>query len=200
MKVEQPAIKKDTEQDQRPSTTVDILLDAGADTNVTHCSGLSPIDAAARGGQAYAIQRLIDYGAEVEPNSPGENTPLYHAVKAQHEEAVQILCDNGADTNAIVKDGWTPFAHAIQTGNMNIIRRLRAAGGNLKVRCGADELTPVILDHLHHWLTLLHIAAVEGHAVVIKWLAAPEQGFNVAERDGRGRTARELVAEMRRQV
>ncbi|KAK4977330.1 hypothetical protein LTR28_007447 [Elasticomyces elasticus] len=170
MKVEQPAIKKDTEQDQRPSTTVDILLDAGADTNVTHCSGLSPIDAAARGGQAYAIQRLIDYGAEVEPNSPGENTPLYHAVKAQHEEAVQILCDNGADTNAIVKDGWTPFAHAIQTGNMNIIRRLRAAG------------------------------AVEGHAVVIKWLAAPEQGFNVAERDGRGRTARELVAEMRRQV
>ncbi|KAK4989785.1 hypothetical protein LTR50_002959 [Elasticomyces elasticus] len=188
MKVEQPAIKKSIEQDQRPSTTVDILLDAGADPNVTHCSGLSPIDAAARGGQAYAIQRLIDHGAEVEPNGAGENTPLYHAVKAQHEEAVQILCDNGADTNAIVKDGWTPFAHAIQSGNLNIIRRLRAAGGNLNVRYGADELT------------LLHIAAVEGHAVVIKWLAAPEQGLNVAERDGRGRTARELVAEMRRQV
>lgn len=70
---------------------LDALLEAGADPNVTHRSGVTALEAAARGSDTYAAERLIAHGASPTDVLPSGYTPLCLAIEEQSEKCVKVL-------------------------------------------------------------------------------------------------------------
>jgi ankyrin repeat protein len=60
---------------------------------------------------------------------------------------VRVLLSKGAEVNIRFKGDWTPRLHAVQTGNVDILELLRAAGARVN-----DVYQP------EEW-SILHIAA-----------------------------------------
>jgi ankyrin repeat protein len=62
----------------RDRKVIDALLEADADPNVGHVSsGLSPLEAATRSSDTYAVEQLIAYGADPNGLPPSRLPPLY---------------------------------------------------------------------------------------------------------------------------
>jgi ankyrin repeat protein len=155
---------------------IDSLLEAGADPNVGQASsGLTPLESAARDSNAYAVAQLITHGAD--PNAvPSRGlTPLYFGIQEQSEDCVRALLSNGANARFRFKGDWTPMLYAVQTGNLDIVKQLRAAGASVVDVCKPEGWSP------------LHIAAKEGHRVIVRWLL--EEGVDSKRRDADGKTA-----------
>jgi hypothetical protein len=70
-----------------------VLLEAGADPNVTSQSFLHPLGSAARGGFPGAIRKLLKYGAD--PNTPTVkiDPPLYGTIELGTLDCVHALLD-----------------------------------------------------------------------------------------------------------
>jgi len=59
---------------------LDALLEAGADPAVAVSSGLTPLEAAARVINDYAIEKLIEYGTNPNKLPPNGFAPLYFVI------------------------------------------------------------------------------------------------------------------------
>lgn len=158
---------------------LDALLEGGADPTIAGSSGLAPLEAAARGSNDYAIKRLIECGANPNKVPPSGQTPLFFAIQEQSEECVRALLSKGANVNVRFKGDWTPLLCAVETGNIDILKLLRAAEARVDDVCMPEK-----------W-SLLHIAAKEGHRVAVRWLL--EQGVDKGRKDTEGKTALELA-------
>ena len=155
---------------------LDALLEAGADPKVAHASsGLTPLESAARYSNAYAVAQLIAHGADPNAMPPSQLTPLYYAIQEQSEDCVRVLFSNGANATCRFKGDWTPMLYAVQTGNIDIVRQLRTAGASVDDVCTPEGWSP------------LHIAAKEGHRVVVKWLL--KEGVDIERKDADGKNA-----------
>lgn len=152
---------------------LDALLDAGADPNTPSQAILSPLEVAARKGNASAIRKLLSYKADPNVSGGGLDPPLYHAIASGNLEAVRALVEGGARCTATFKDGWTPMMVAAKQGDHDMGRLLHARGASLD-DCDGEGLTP------------LHVAALHGSRVFFKWLV--EAGAKQDIRDARGRT------------
>lgn len=71
---------------------VQLLLDNGADANITDACGSTPLHDAIDNGDLNVIQLLIDKGADVNTRDNNGDTPLRYA----GEDTRQLLIDNGA--------------------------------------------------------------------------------------------------------
>lgn len=173
-----------SDQDAKDRARLDALLEVGADPKITHISGLTPLESAARAGDAYTAEKLIAHGASPNEKLAGDLTPLYFAIQAQSESCVKALLDNGADPNATFPGDWTPILYGAEIGNLDILRQLKATGASLSPsrRCRPER-----------W-SALHLAAQAGHRAVVKWLL--EEGGGGADRELRdvaGKTALDLA-------
>lgn len=59
-------------------------------------TGLLPLTAAAKGGNAEIVKLMVQYGANVNQRDVKGNTPLAVAEKAGHKEVAQVLRELGA--------------------------------------------------------------------------------------------------------
>lgn len=127
-------------------------LAAGADPHASSRAGVTPLIAAAYGGNADAVRALVHSGAKVNeiPNgfrawtwtgamlstrqqglaqaaSVGD-TALIVAARLGHEAAVDYLLDNGADPALANPHGDTPLGVAAEQGHARIVSLILAKG------------------------------------------------------------------------
>ncbi|KAL8832631.1 MAG: hypothetical protein Q9191_000147 [Dirinaria sp. TL-2023a] len=161
------------------------LLEAGADANLQHSTGLSPLHMAARAGARDSAEKLLFYNADVDVAiGPGDPiTPLYYAIEQQHEEVVHLLLFCGADANKRFQDAWTPLMFAAKAGNLSICRQLLDAGAELSAISQAEAWTP------------LHIGARYGRRVVVKLLCERGASNGKETEDRAGKTPLQLAQE-----
>ena len=79
---------------------VQILLDAGTDTNLADSSGVFPLLRAAELGQVTNVLQLIAGGAKLTIEDKDGRTALHQAAKEGHTNVVKCLIDVGADIAA----------------------------------------------------------------------------------------------------
>ncbi len=111
---------KKTEQ----PTLFRILLNAGANPNLTglkhHCSPLM----LASYEKPQAFQLLLTYGANVHLTDDVGGTPLHYAAYFGTNETINSLLKAGSETEAKSKDGLTPLFCACFSQNMPAMKAL----------------------------------------------------------------------------
>lgn len=110
---------------------VRLLLDAGADTNISNRYGLTPLIQSAINANGELISLLLDAGANPNAATLQGDTALMNASKAGTLQGVQALLDAGADVDA--RD-----THAYQTALMWATATNRAGVVELLIEHGAD--------------------------------------------------------------
>ena len=121
---------------------VERLIDSGADVNARDGSGISPICAAATGGNAEVYKLLLSKGAK---SDTAKCNPLTNAVTAKKIEMVEFLLKNGADVNAADSGSLrTPLHYASMLGNAQICRLLIKYHANVNARAYGGE-TPLMM-------------------------------------------------------
>lgn len=108
------------EEDEQESI-VELILEAGADTELGH-HGMTPlIRAAGKGGDLRNVNSLIEYGADVNAISDRNNTPLWEAARLNRRNIVRTLLENGANPNPPTPSFWEHDRSRVR----NIIRQVR---------------------------------------------------------------------------
>uniref|UniRef100_A0A0E0CKQ3 F-box domain-containing protein n=1 Tax=Oryza meridionalis TaxID=40149 RepID=A0A0E0CKQ3_9ORYZ len=107
-------------------STVECLLDCGADAYKASHNSLTPIHFATCLGECGMVQLLLAKGACVDPVAYC-GTPLHVAATEGRDGAMKILLDHNADFNKMV-DGLTPLDTAMDAGELKCINLLIKVG------------------------------------------------------------------------
>lgn len=154
---------------------VRLLVDNGAAVRIGDNNLRAPIHFANWGGHKEMIDLLLEKGAVVDTRAIGGATPLIHASLNGNFEMSRHLIERGADINTQCNSLTTPLTIAVRDGNAALVKSL--------IENGSD---PFRKDwHLER--SLLHLAAVEGHADVLEILI--RAGLKSDEKDINGATA-----------
>jgi len=95
------------------TSTVEILLSAGADANVMDSTGASPLYLACKKGKTEVVKLLLSRGA-----SPNSGTtamhPIHTACRGQHYDSVKLLLEYKADVTVRDTNGKTALHRALE--------------------------------------------------------------------------------------
>ncbi|GMH45393.1 hypothetical protein BSKO_13350 [Bryopsis sp. KO-2023] len=144
-----------------------LLLDNGANPNITDISKYAPLTIAAIQDeipdQLGLLQALIDNGASLEakaPRSENGETALGLVAGNGNVQAVKLLLEAGADPETANSDGQTPLSVASFFGHSEVVRELISSssvelntkdeGGNTPLhysaQAGNDEVTGLLIQ------------------------------------------------------
>lgn len=188
-------------------TTLEVLLDSGADPRHVDEDGQSMLHYAATFDHIPFSRRLLALGVPLDSRDSDGLTPLHRASRYGAMKAVQFLVQQGADVHARCNDGLTPALTAAFHGRTDIFAELAASGADALARDpeGRSAFDLVLgaqksRDHaavwmLEHFPGLLppseeldkHLveAVRRGHTELVKKLA--ELGADIGQKPG-GRT------------
>jgi hypothetical protein len=107
----------------KPETAA-LLLDAGADPNVTDASQRTPLHTAIQRNNPAVVAALLKAGATPDPGDKDGWTPLHHAAAKNQPESAKILIEGGADPTKLSALGGTPLHEAAASGGKEIIELL----------------------------------------------------------------------------
>ena len=117
----------------RSERYVQLLLDEGADVNLTSENGQTPLFAAIRRNEERIVKLLLEKGADVNLTSHNRPTPLYVAVRRRQERIVELLLDKGADVNLTSDNRPIPLYEAVAEGYVKIVQSLLEKGADINV-------------------------------------------------------------------
>ncbi len=118
-------------------------LDADPSLANAECSlGVSPLNAAASGGDLAMMKLLIARNADVNGREPGGLTPLHSAAVSNQAEAAKLLLANGAKVDAPTDTGNTPLHLAVIIDKEAVAEVLIAHGANVNAKAN-DGTTPL---------------------------------------------------------
>ena len=104
----------------------ELLLEAGADPNLTDRRGFAPVHIAVLRNDAKLVQCLLDHGAAINVRTPSDGrTPLMIAAAAGFEEMVEILLSRGADPSIADSGGKSPFERAVECHRSGVAEILK---------------------------------------------------------------------------
>jgi len=170
---------------------VEMLIAAGADVNTKNEQESTPLDMAALRGHRNIADILLQHGANPDTKDKIGSTPLHWAAFQGHVDVVELLATHSKDVNVKNADGKTPLEVA-KTPDIKNILRLHGAWTHRDlptvrraVQAGNADATRTILANApgllqateKDGLTLLHIAALQGHVPLVELLAT--MGANV---------------------
>ncbi len=120
------------------TSTVNVLLGAGADPFLTGPFDQTALMYAARRGNLDLVRRLLDAGLRADALDEYGNNALAHAVtQAISGAIVRTLAEAGADPNVIDDFGRAPLSHALAGAEPERVELVR-----LLLELGADPSTP----------------------------------------------------------
>ena len=106
------------------SSTVDLLLEKGADLKTKNNQGWNIIHAIAWFGRDSVLQLLLTKQVEwdLEARSSDGSTALLLAAKNGHSLTVDLLLGKGADMTVATANGWTPLLSASDSGYVDVVK------------------------------------------------------------------------------
>lgn len=114
------------------------LLEQGGDPAAPIANGITPLTAAAFGGNPDCVELLLASGADANQplgkktvsGSPISTTPLLYACDRGHDAIVHLLLDRGADPRVVRGDGELALQLAMQNCRLSILKALVSAGAD----------------------------------------------------------------------
>jgi ankyrin repeat protein len=126
-------------------STTRLLLDLGANPNLSDFAGRTPLHTAALQGDSEIIQVLLDGGAEVDSQTDDWSAPLHLAVSERNEGAARRLLRGGASVDVPDKDLLAPLHGAVCRADL-----LRWSAGLVKIARVGLSLTVTPFLTLSH--------------------------------------------------
>ena len=148
-----------------------LLLDAGANKDMTDLVGRTPLYLAADNGNSECVKLLLDAGANKDMAAGDGRTPLFEAAHNGHSECVKLLLDAGANKDMADENGWTPLSEAAGGGPSECVKLLLDAGAD-KDKADVFGCTP------------LTYAADNGNSECVKLLLDAGANKDMADKDG----------------
>jgi ankyrin repeat protein len=135
---------------------IDVLLNAGANPNVTNIAGLTPLHMMSNWGPAWFadIQKFVAKGANVNAKDSQGRSPLVMAILARWTEGVRYFLDNGADPNIVFTYKSTPYTTlgvAIDEQQKLIAETLIEKLADVNTKYGPSHLTALIHMAYLNW-------------------------------------------------
>ncbi len=129
--------------------TVNLLLKAGADPNLSKDGCGSALGDAASRGDIETMRALLKNGAKVNANCEKSLSPLIQAVEGAKVEAAKLLIEAGADIKAINRNGENALMTAAKKGNAEMVQMLLDKGFsvNAKTEFGWTALLFALNDY-----------------------------------------------------
>ncbi len=145
----------------------EILINAGLDVNAQGPIGLTPLHRAAQQDHIDMVKFLLKHKAKVDARHQQGSTPLLVSAVASCPDVAKELLKARADINATNIQKISPLHAAATNGDFDFVRLLLARSHikiNSKQRGG---------------YTALHLAAKEGHEIVVSMLLKQGAGINI---------------------
>jgi len=110
-----------------------VLFDEGDNLDATDSDGLTALHLAVQKGHVNTVGLLLEKGASPEGKSSEGSTVLHYAADHGSTEIVQLLLKKGASIHleALDSDDKTPLFLAIYSRNLEVVKCLLDAGGNI---------------------------------------------------------------------
>jgi len=150
---------------------VKLLLDRGANINITSRNHRAALLAAAYKGNLDIVTLLLDRGADANLTEEGSNTALIAAAYRGGLDIVTLLLDRGADVNITGGDYGTALGAAALGGELEIVTLLLDRGADVNLT-GGDYGTAV------------GAATSGGELEIVKLLLDRGANFNLANSEG----------------
>lgn len=122
--------------ERNAKNTLERLLLAGADPNMTNSRGFTPLTAGAYKGHAGVVKLLLESGAQPNKAMKYGDTPLHLAAKKGHIGMAKMLIEKGAVPNLTNIVGRTPLHAAAMRDNRETVKLLMDSGSDVNK---ADE-------------------------------------------------------------
>ena len=196
---------------------VKLLLQHGANPNITSQSGSNSLYFAAQSGHASVIDLLLQYGVEVNQSNSAGLTPLMMQclLRTAYPACVQHLIDGGAKINLQDYQGATALMYAAFCGsptltllhllNNGALVNMQTLAGEtaltLAIQSNSHKAIPILISHgadvTHHTRSkrsLLHSAAESGDEATLAILSlACICGIDANQGDMNGTSAWDLA-------
>ncbi|RLN40065.1 26S proteasome non-ATPase regulatory subunit 10 [Panicum miliaceum] len=134
---------------------VEILLERGADVDLTTDGGRTALHYAASKGRLNIAEKLIAHGAKVNKKDKFGCTPLHRAASTGNAELCEFLIEEGAEVDAVDRTGQTPLMHAVVCENQGVAFLLIRHGADVDVEDkegytvlgrASNSLRPALID------------------------------------------------------
>lgn len=104
-------------------STVNVLLQRGADPSIKGIKGSTPLHFAALRGNEEIVKALLEHpSVKIDEKDGSGQTALHLACGEGHSKVSQVLMNYGADIRAVSADRSTPLHNAIVHGHSQIAR------------------------------------------------------------------------------
>ena len=116
-----------------------LLLDAGADVNVTANGGMQPLIWAVKTGRTSTVKLLLERGANIAIHGYKGESALMAAVswRTSNLEIVELLIRYNSPVNQRDDKGWTALMHAVnrqsESQRLEMIKQLLVSGADAKL-------------------------------------------------------------------
>ena len=119
---------------------VNLLLERGAQVDISVRGDGSPLIAASSSGNLEIVTTLVERGADVNGFVLGDETPLINAARAGRLDVVRYLVANGADVNLAVPAEGTVLRAEIRSPLGEALKHEHSAGRGLPALAGRAAL------------------------------------------------------------
>ena len=146
---------------------VNLLLEHGADANVTENDGWTLLHHALNSRNAELVETLLEHGADVNFYGGPESAPILIAVQTGDAAMVEVLLRHGADINEPRRDHnrtMTPLQTAVSRNALDVAKLLLEYGADVNLASNSEPPP-------------LHLAAGLGYVAMVATLL--EHGADV---------------------